>query len=150
MNTARLPETAAPPVQSESPESVRDLARRASIETSTRNLVEIDAYPSLLPQGTDVYVAWLPGSPYHHIVSVAKRLRRAGMNPVPHIAARQLANRDVAIEYLAGLRGEADVRRALLIAGDSDAPVGAYDSSAALLESGLLQAHGIRSVGVAR
>ena len=130
-------------------ESVKDLARRASIETSTRNLVEIDAYPSLLPQGTDVYVACLPGSPYHHIVSVAKRLRRAGMNPVPHIAARQLANREVAIEYLAGLRDEADVRRALLIAGDSDAPVGAYDSSAALLESGLLQAHGIRSIGVA-
>lgn len=130
-------------------ESIRDLARRASIETSTRNLVEIDAYPSLLPRGTDVYVAWIPGFPYHHIVSVAKRLQRAGMNPVPHIAARQLASRDVAAEFLASLRGEADVRGALIVAGDSDAPVGAYDSSAALLESGLLQAHGIRSVGIA-
>jgi methylenetetrahydrofolate reductase (NADPH) len=130
-------------------ESIKALARRSSIETSTRNLVEIDAYPSLLPPGTDVYVAWIPGSPYHHIVSVAKRLRLAGMNPVPHIAARQLANREMATEYLASLRDEADVSRALIIAGDSDAPVGAYDSSAAVLESGLLQAHGIRSVGIA-
>lgn len=130
-------------------ESIKTLARRSSIETSTRNLVEIDAYPSLLPRGTDVYVAWVPGSPYHHIVSVAKRLRLAGMNPVPHIAARQLANPDVAADFLSRLRDEADARRALIIAGDSDTQAGAYDSSIALLESGLLQAHGIRSIGIA-
>ena len=130
-------------------ESIKALARRSSIETSTRNLVEIDAYPSLLPRGTDVYVAWVPGSPYHHIVSVAKRLRVAGMNPVPHIAARQLANPDVTTDFLSRLRDEADVRRALIIAGDSDAQAGAYDSSIGLLESGLLQAHGIRSIGIA-
>ena len=85
-----------PPAHMHLLESIKALAGRASIETATRNLVEIDAYPSLLPRGTDIYVAWIPGSPYHHIVSVAKRLRRAGMNPVPHIAARQLANREVA------------------------------------------------------
>ena len=149
MIPAQQSEPAATPAHLHLLESIKALARRASIETSTRNLVEIDAYPSVLPPGTDVYVAWIPGSPYHHIVSVAKRLQRAGMNPVPHIAARQLANREVATEYLASLRDEADVRRALIIAGDSDAPVGAYDSSAAVLESGLLQAHGIRSVGIA-
>lgn len=130
-------------------ESIKALARRASIETSTRNLVEIDAYPSLRPRGTDVYVAWLPGSPYHHVVSVAKRLRLAGMNPVPHIAARQLATPGAATDFLASLRDEADVTRALIIAGDSEAPTGAYDSSTALLETGLLQAHGICSVGIA-
>lgn len=130
-------------------ESIKALARRASIETSTRNLVEIDACPSLLPRGTDVYVAWPPGFTYHHVVSVARRLRLAGMNPVPHIAARQLANPGVATDLLASLRDEADVTRALIIAGDSQAQTGAYDSSAALLETGLLQAHGIGSVGIA-
>ena len=143
------PEVAAAPAHVHLVESIKALARRASIETSTRNLVEIDAYPALLPRGTDVYVAWLPGSPYHHVVSVAKRLRLAGMNPVPHIAARQLATRGVATDFLASLRDEADVTRALIIAGDSEAQAGAYDSSAALLETGLLQAHGIRSVGIA-
>lgn len=130
-------------------ESIKALARRSSIETSTRNLVEIDAYPSLLARGTDVYVAWLPGSPYRHVVSTARRLRLAGMNPVPHIAARQLANPGVATDFLASLRDEAAVTRVLIIAGDSDAQTGAYDSSAALLETGLLQAHGIGSVGIA-
>ena len=39
--------------------------------------------------------------------------------------------------------------RALLVAGDSRVPVGPFDSSLALLETGLLEAHGIRSIGIA-
>ena len=130
-------------------ESIKALGRRASIETSTRNLAEVDDYPSLRPRGTDVYVSWPPGFPYHHVVSVARRLRLAGMNPVPHIAARQLATPGAATDFLASLRDEADVRRALIIAGDSETRTGDYDSSTALLETGLLQAHGICSVGIA-
>jgi methylenetetrahydrofolate reductase (NADPH) len=125
------------------------LARGASIETSTRNLAEIDGYATWLSAGSDVFAAWLPGTPYHHLVSVAKRLRQAGLNPVPHIAARRLANEDAAREFLALLRDEARVTRALLVAGDSRVPVGPFDSSLALLETGLLEAHGIRSVGIA-
>lgn len=142
-------ERAAERSRSELIQSAADLAKRASIETSTRNLAEIDACSSLLARGTDVYIAWVPGSPYRHIVSAAKRLRQAGMNPVPHIAARQLGQRDVAADFLAGLRNEARVTRALLIGGDSDRPAGDYESSATLLETGLLQQHGICSIGIA-
>ena len=130
-------------------ESIVRLARAASIETSTRNLADIDGYAARLPPGADVFAAWLPGTPYHHLVSVAKRLRQAGLNPVPHIAARRLANAEAAREFLALLRDEAQVTRALLVAGDSRVPVGPFDSSFALLETGLLEAHGIRSIGIA-
>ena len=130
-------------------ESIAALARRASIETSAKNLVEIDAYPAMVPAGTDVYVAWVPGFPYHHIASIAKRLRQTGLNPVPHIAARQLASESVATDFLARLRDEAAVTRALVIAGDSNARTGPYESSLALMRTGLLQEHGIRSVGIA-
>ena len=129
--------------------SAAELAKRASIETSTRNPADVEACSSLLARGTDVYIAWIPGSPSRHIVSAAKRLRQAGMNPVPHIAARQLAHRRVAAEFLAGLRDDAGVTRALLIGGDNDVPAGDYDSSAALLATGLLKEYGIGSVGIA-
>jgi len=125
------------------------LARGASIETSTRNLADIDGYAGRLPPGADVFATWLPGTPYHHLASVAKRLRQAGLNPVPHIAARRLANEEAAREFLALLRDEAQVTRALLVAGDSRVPVGPFDSSLALLETGLLEEHGIRSIGIA-
>jgi methylenetetrahydrofolate reductase (NADPH) len=148
MITPGRAEAAANPPQTPLLESVRALARRASIETSARKLAEVDAYPSLLPQGTDVYVAWIPGSPYHHVASMAARLRQAGLNPVPHIAARQLTDGAMAAEYLSMLRDDAGVTRALIIAGDTKESAGAYDSSIALLETGLLQAHGIRSIGI--
>jgi len=129
--------------------SIVRLARGASIETSTRNLAEIDGYAERLPPGADVFAAWLPGTPYHHLASVAKRLRQAGLNPVPHVAARRFANAEAAREFLALLRDEAQVTRALLVAGDSRVPVGPFDSSLALLETGLLEEHGIRSIGIA-
>jgi methylenetetrahydrofolate reductase (NADPH) len=137
----------APPAAEALRAAIMRLARGASIETSTRNLAEIDGYAAWLAPGSDVFATWLPGTPYHHLVSVAKRLRQAGLNPVPHIAARRLASREAAREFLALLRDEAQVTRALVIAGDSRVPVGPFDSSVALLETGLLEAHGIRSIG---
>ena len=129
-------------------ESIAALARGASIETSTKNLAEVDTYASLLPAGTDVFATWIPGTPWHHIVSVATRLRLAGMNPVPHIAARVLTDPVTAAEFLARLRDEARVTLALVIGGDSEL-IGPYASSLMLIESGILQAHGIRSIGIA-
>lgn len=130
------------------PDAVSALARAASIETSTRDLSEIDGYGALVAPGTDVYVAWLPRMPYHHIASAARRLREVGMNPVPHIAPRQLASPEAAADLLGRLRDGAGVTRALLVAGDCE-QVGPYESSGAFLATGLLEAHGIRSVGVA-
>jgi methylenetetrahydrofolate reductase (NADPH) len=136
------------PARDDLARAVATLARTASIETSARNLAEIDAYASLVPAGTDVYVAWLPRMPYHHVASAARRVRQVGLNPVPHVTARQLASREAAADFLARLRDDAGVTRVLLVAGDGD-PVGPYESSARFLASGLLEAHGIRSVGVA-
>jgi methylenetetrahydrofolate reductase (NADPH) len=136
------------PAQRDLHAAVATLARTASIETSARNLAEIDTYASLVPAGTDVYVASLPGMPYHHVASTARRLRQVGMNPVPHVTPRQLASRAAAEDFLGRLRDDAQVTRALLVAGDGE-PVGSYESSAQFLETGLLEAHGIRSVGIA-
>ncbi len=129
--------------------SISKLAGAASLESSTRNLAEIDGYAGLLPAGTDVFTPWLPAAPYHHLVAVARHLRRAGLNPVPHISARRITDAAAARDFLGRLQGEAGVERVLAIAGDSQAAAGPYDSSLAFIETGLLQEYGIRSVGVA-
>jgi methylenetetrahydrofolate reductase (NADPH) len=136
------------PARDDLARAVATLARTASIETSARNLAEIDTYAALVPAGTDVYVAWLPRMPYHHVASAARRVRQVGLNPVPHVTPRQLASREAAEDFLARLRDDAGATRVLLVAGDGE-PVGPYESSAQFLASGLLEAHGIRSVGVA-
>ena len=139
----------AAPVRGGLRESIVRLVRDASIEASTKNLAEINTYDRLLVRASDVYVTFLPATPCHYIISVARRLRERGMNPVPHVAARRLASEGVASQYLTRLRVEAGVTRVMLIAGDSEAAAGPFASSLALLESGLLQACGIESVGIA-
>ncbi|MCO5106295.1 MAG: methylenetetrahydrofolate reductase [Burkholderiaceae bacterium] len=130
-------------------DAIARLARDASIETSTRNVADVGGYAQLLAPGTDVSITFLPGTPYHHILSTATRLRQVGLNPVPHLAARRFASAAAVADFAARLRDEAGVSRVLLIAGDSQAAAGPFSSSLQVLETGVFEACGIRSIGVA-
>jgi methylenetetrahydrofolate reductase (NADPH) len=99
--------------------------------------------------GIDVTITFLPGDNFRSNVETAAGLRRAGFNPVPHLAAREIPSREVLNDFVARLRGEADVRRVLLIAGDVAAAKGPFRSSRDVAAAGLLQAHGITQVSVA-
>ena len=144
---------AAPALLGMSPEderrNIQALLVGASLELSSRDPAEIDACADLLDPGTAVYISMPPGQSYHGNVALATRLKRAGFRPVPHVAARRIASRDVLDEYLARAAGEAGVDSALVIGGDSDRASGPFESSLALLETGLFQRHGITHVGVA-
>lgn len=129
--------------------SIQDFLVGASLEMSSRDPAEIDACADLLEPRTAVYISMPPGQTYHGNVALAARLRRAGFSPVLHIAARRIASREALDEYLERAVGEAAVDSALAISGDSDRASGPFESSIALLESGLFQRHGIVHVGVA-
>jgi methylenetetrahydrofolate reductase (NADPH) len=91
----------------------------------------------------------LPGDNYRHNVDTASALRAAGFNPVPHIAAREIASREALDDFLTRARGEADVTRVLLIAGDVARAKGPFKSSLDVGASGLIEARGITSLSVA-
>src|SRR6266481_4004415 len=124
---------AAPVLHGMSPEderrNIQALLVGASLELSSRDPVEINACADLLEPGTAVYISMPPGQTYHGIVALATRLKRAGLRPVPHVAARRIASRDALDEYLARAAGEAGVDSALVIAGDSDRASGPFESS---------------------
>src|SRR5437870_12840403 len=96
-----------------------------------------------------VYICRPPGHTCHGTVALATRFRRADFYPVPHVAARRIASRGALDEYLARAAGEAGVDSALVIGGDSERPSGPFESSLAVLETGLFQRHGIVHIGVA-
>ena len=54
-------------------------------------------------------ITFLPGDNFGHNVATAAALRRAGFNPVPHIAAREIASHEALDDFSRALRGEADV-----------------------------------------
>ncbi|WP_334382974.1 MULTISPECIES: hypothetical protein [unclassified Bradyrhizobium] len=124
------------------------LLPKASVEISSRGH-QVAELSDHFVGGTDVTITFLPGDNYRHNIETAVALRRAGYNPVPHIAAREMASRDAFNDFLARARGEADVSRILLIAGDLAAARGPFKSTRDVAASGLLEAHAIASVSVA-
>jgi methylenetetrahydrofolate reductase (NADPH) len=80
---------------------------------------------------------------------VCSEVRRLGLIPVPHIVARNIADRGALDALLGQLSCQAGVDRALVLGGDRNVPAGEFDSSLQLIESGLLQAHGIDKIAIA-
>jgi methylenetetrahydrofolate reductase (NADPH) len=124
------------------------LLSSASVEISSRGH-QVAQLREHFAEGTDVTITFLPGDHYRHNVETATALRRAGFNPVPHIAAREMPSRDALDDFLARARGEAAVSRIVLIAGDVVAAKGPFRSARDVCNSGLLEAHAMTSVSVA-
>jgi methylenetetrahydrofolate reductase (NADH) len=124
------------------------LVSAASVEISSQGH-QLSALQDNFDRGTDVTITFLPGDDYRRNVETAAALRRAGYNPVPHVAAREMRTREALSDFLQRARGEADVARILVIAGDVAAAKGPFRSSLDVCHSGLIEAHGIASVSIA-
>lgn len=119
-----------------------------SVETTPHDAGNLKEYPVTLKAGQRVYVAHPPGMSIDDVVEFAGRLRNVGLVPVPHIIARKLESREQLEKALARLQ-KMDIDHALVIAGDIAVDDNAFDSSLEVLQTGLLQAHGFRRVGIA-
>jgi len=120
-----------------------------SIEATRPQADDIAALAAIAPAGTSVYVSAVPAQPAVEAVAHAALLRRSGFEPVPHLAVRAFANPNEIGRFLGQLATEAGVRQVLVIAGDHDPPAGILRSALDVIDSGLLQSHGIREVGIA-
>lgn len=129
-------------------DAIRDFMSDYSIEATTHDEAKFDEIVAELKPGTRTYIAHVPGTPIEGVVALALRFRQAGMQPVPHIIARKLSSRAQLEQALARLQ-EGGVDQALCIAGDIAVENNAYDSSLAVLQTGLFGQYGFREVGVA-
>ena len=121
----------------------------ASIEMSAKQAIESADLPGLFPLGVRVYLTDIGTDDTSALVAAARRLTDLGYCPVPHIAARRLTTRAALGERIKAAAEEADVRDVLLIGGDVKHAAGPFASSMDVLETGLLDKHGITHVGVA-
>ena len=120
-----------------------------SIETTVRESQRIERYGDLVRPGTQLYIAHVPGTSPGETVALAARLRKEGMEPVPHIVARRIESLKALDSVLGQLVGEAGVKQVLVVAGDIEQATGELDSGLQILDSGLLEKHGLRKIGVA-
>ncbi|MEM6887357.1 MAG: methylenetetrahydrofolate reductase [Pseudomonadota bacterium] len=121
---------------------VEAFLRDYSIEVMPRTAEKVENFGDLLPAGTRVYVAHIEGTPIEDMVATAKRLKAENYVVMPHFPARIIKDRATLADWIARYQGEADVKQALLLAGGVAKPIGAFDSSMQLLETGLFDEAG--------
>lgn len=126
---------------------VVDLLHGFSIELNPGDSKTLRAASERLDPGTEVSLAWIPGSDPLDMVTPAALLKRAGHIPMPHVGARHLESA-TQLERLAGQLENAGVDRVLIIGGDRDKPAGPFDSSLEVMQTGAFQKVGITRVAV--
>ena len=130
-------------------ETIRSAAADWSIEVTPTGATKIESFRDCLDPGTTVNVTFLPGSDPRDTIAVAERLHNDGMRPVPHLAARSLRDADQLEDLLSAFTARCGVEEVLCIGGGVDDPVGGFTATMQVLETGLIQKHGIRQIGVA-
>jgi len=120
-----------------------------SIEVMPHTSAKVENFRELLPEGTRVYIAHIDGTPIDDMVATAKRLHSEGYDVMPHFPARIIKDKATLADWIARYQGEADVKQGLILAGGVDVPVGEFDSSIKLLETGLFDKAGFKRLHVA-
>ena len=98
-----------------------------------------------LPALKDVYITMLPGGDYRETAQQAINLVKKGYNPIPHFPARSIQNDNQLKEYIKMCK-DGGVKQALVIGGGRE-PLGKFDSSFQLLETGYFEK---MKIGIAR
>ncbi len=99
---------------------------------------------STLPKVKDVYVTMLPGGDYKETAQQSGELVKEGFNPVPHFPARSINDENQLKDYVSRCK-DLGVKQVLVIGGSRD-PIGKFDSSYQMLETGFFD--GIK-IGIA-
>jgi methylenetetrahydrofolate reductase (NADPH) len=146
--TTALADELAAPAPRPSRRQIVDLLADYSIETTPAAVARHGGL-ALLPAATRVYIAFVPGEDWREVVAAACEIRAANLIPVPHLPARSLTSEAELDDFLRQLADRAGVDQVLAIGGGLDQPQGPFPSSLALLETGLLERHGIGTIGLA-
>jgi methylenetetrahydrofolate reductase (NADPH) len=75
-------------------ERLADLVAASSLEFSPRELHRAAEMAALLPKDTCVYIPSLPGLPLGRMLDAVAALKAAGLDPVPHVSARRILDKD--------------------------------------------------------
>ncbi len=125
-----------------------ELVTGGSLEISPRELHRAEEVAALLPKDTCVYVPSLPGLPLSRTLEMVGALRAAGLDPVPHVSARRIIDKEEFRKFLKQCVAEHGVHRVLVIGGDEPKAKGPYSDSLEVLRDGILAEAGVREIGV--
>ncbi len=121
----------------------------ASIEISPKQAIESDELQGTFPKGTRVYITDMGSESPEMLTAGARRLADFGYTAVPHFASRRLTSHAALENRIKMLTGEAGITDALIIGGGLEVQAGEFGSTMQVLETGLFDKYGVKSMGVA-
>lgn len=119
-----------------------------ALEITGKDVKQIEASKSDIHPRTPINIAFLGNEDHAQRVDAARIIRNSGFEPVPIISARRLHSQQDLDGLLEGLNASAKPTRFILVGGDLSKPAGPFQDSIALLQSGVLERHAIRHVGI--
>lgn len=128
--------------------ALAELLEGYSAEVTTPDRKSLDAAAELMPKGARVYIAALPKDPPARQVEVAGHVRELGLEPVPHLVARNVKSLAAFEDHLARLKEASNLDRALVLGGDRDDSDGEFTSALDLIQTGLFEKYGIDKIAV--
>tara|TARA_B110000444_G_scaffold136609_1_gene128229 strand:- start:107 stop:964 length:858 start_codon:yes stop_codon:yes gene_type:complete len=121
-----------------------------SIEVVPNSAAKVESFAEILPKNTRVYIAHLSEKEdIKTMVATAKRINEEGFSVMPHIPARIIKDKATLANWISMYRNEANVTEALLIGGGASQPLGNFDSSIQLIESGVFDDAGFKRLHIA-
>jgi methylenetetrahydrofolate reductase (NADPH) len=142
------PASAAEPLTNGAAAQAAALVASGSLEIGAHRPRDAASIAALLPTTTPVYINHLPRHRLLDTLPTLIAVREAGLEPVPHVAARRVESREELETYLKRAARDAGVQKALVIGGDTADARGPYPDGASLIGSGLLAAAGLREIGI--
>lgn len=120
-----------------------------SLEMTGKDVEALEAAAHLIPQGTRINVTFLGNEDLDMRTNAAAAVRRLGFDPVPHISARRISSESELTDFLQALKEAAAPTKVFAVGGDPESPMGPYEDSLSLIETGLFPQYGITEVNIA-
>ena len=118
-------------------ELTKDFINDFSVEVTPKVFKKNKHLIQNLPKNTHIYIAHIEGFKSSDMISAAKEIVDLGYIPVPHIAARQIKDKESLADLIKAYKNESGVSEALLIAGSNKQVYGDFESSLQLINTGL-------------
>ena len=118
------------------------------MEMTGKDVARLEAAAGVIPAGTRIHITFLDNEDLAMRVNAAAAVRRLGFTPVPHISARRMRSQAELEEFLTALQSVDATETVFAVGGDPAVPLGPYEDSLALIDSGVLQQYGVKHISI--
>jgi methylenetetrahydrofolate reductase (NADPH) len=122
--------------------------RKAEIEITPKQIEKLPLLANNLPAGTKVFIALIDPAEVEMQITATGALKQAGFEPVPHVPARFVRDKDDLKIRMAAF-GKLGVTNILALGGGAPQPIGKFDAALQLMETGVFEQSGITRIGIA-